>query len=178
MHMYAVSILITYILSIISYLEAKKTVLKHVPIGRQLELQSDEPWDTLLAQIVIQIDSVLHSSRIQFSDYNISFTISHTVTQPLPLNSVANYSFLVSTSNKKQVCFDYEDHLWANGRWGMGSLMALCEYTLTDTQMPTEDGKNKENKDNRNDQNDDESRPSASDLNIFVLELATLIQQP
>jgi hypothetical protein len=39
--------IIAYILSIISYSKAKKTVSKHVPIGRWLKLQSDEPWDTL-----------------------------------------------------------------------------------------------------------------------------------
>jgi hypothetical protein len=91
---------IAYILSIISHSEAKKTVSKCISIGRRLELQSDEPWDTLQAQILIQIDSALHPSKIQFSDYNISFTIARTVSQPLPLNSVSDYSFLVSQATK------------------------------------------------------------------------------
>ena len=148
---------ITYILSIISPLEAKKTVSKCIPIGRQLELQLDEPWDTLQAQILIQIDSVLHPSKIQFSDYNISFTIACTISQPLPLTSVANYSFLVSQATKgksvltvkitcEQMVGGVRDHL-----------MVLCEYMLIDTQIPTKDGKNKENEDNRNDQSDDKS---------------------
>jgi hypothetical protein len=35
--------------------------------------------------------------------------------------------------------------------------MVLCENMLTDMQMPTKDGKNKENKNDRNDQGDDKS---------------------
>src|SRR5882762_10459245 len=103
---------ITYILSIISHSEAKKTVSKCIPVGRWLELQSDEPWDTLQAQILVQIDSALHPSKIQLSDYNISFTIACTVFQPLPLNSVADRLFIFGiASNKRQVCLDCEDHL-------------------------------------------------------------------
>jgi hypothetical protein len=148
---------ITYILSIISHSEAKKTVSKHIPIGRWLELQLDEPWDTLQAQILIQIDIALHPSKIKFSDYNISFTIACTVFQPLPLNSVANYSFLVLQTTKgksvltvKITCEQMVGRVRAH-------LMVLCEYMLIDTHMPTKDGKNKENENDRNDQSDDES---------------------
>ncbi len=148
---------ITYILSIISHLEGKKTVSEHIPVGWQLELQSDKPWDTLQAQILIQIDSALHPSKIQFSDYNISFTIAHTVSQPLPMNSVANYSFLVLQATKgksvvtvKITCEQMEGGVRDHS-------MVLHEYMLTDMQMPTKNGKNKENEDNRNDRYDDES---------------------
>jgi hypothetical protein len=145
---------IAYILSIISHSEAKKTVSKRIPVGRRLELQSDEPWDTFQAQILVQIDSALHPSKIQFSDYNISFTIARTVSQPLPLNSVADYSFLVSqaTKGKSVSTVKIACEQMAGGVWVL--LMVLHEYTLTDMQMPTKGG-NKENEDDRNDQSDD-----------------------
>jgi len=148
---------ITYILSIISHSEAKKTVSKCIPVGRCLELQLDEPWDTLQVQILVQINSTLHPSEIQFSDYNISFTITCTVSQPLPLNSVADYSFLVlqATKSKSVVTVKITHEQMVGGV--RDHLMVLCEYMLTDMQIPTKDGKNKENEEDRNDQSDDES---------------------
>ena len=119
---------ITYILSIISHSEAKKTVSKCIPVGRCLELQLDEPWDTLQAQILVQINSTLHPSEIQFFDYNISFTIACTVSQPLPLNSVADYSFLVlqATKGKSVVTVKITCEQMVGGV--RDHLMVLCEY--------------------------------------------------
>src|SRR5882762_5093797 len=148
---------ITYILSIISHSEAKKTVSKCIPVGRWLELQSDEPWDTLQAQILVQIDSALHPSKIQFSDYNISFTIARTVSQPLPLNLVADYLFLVSQATKGKSGSTVKIACDQMVGWVRDYLMVLHEYMLTDMQMPTKDGKDKENEDDRNDQSDDKS---------------------
>jgi hypothetical protein len=97
---------INYILSIISSSEAKKSVSKRIPIGRILELDANEPWDTVQAQILVTIDKSLAPAMIQFQDYDVSFTIARAVTQPLPLISESNYLFLVKQSTKGKTIAD------------------------------------------------------------------------
>ena len=91
---------INYILSIVSNSGAKKNASKRVSIGRILELDASEPWDTVKAQIFMMIGKSLAPATIRFQDYDVSFTIARAVTQPLPLISESDYLFLVKQSTK------------------------------------------------------------------------------
>ena len=91
---------IPYILSITSNTEAKKSASKCVSHGRRLELLSSEPWDCMQAQLLVQMDSTLNPRSIKYSDYIISFTIACVVSQPLPLDSQSDYTFLVEQATK------------------------------------------------------------------------------
>lgn len=97
---------INYILSIISISESKKNASKRVPIGRILELLAVEPWDTLKAQLLVQIDQSLAPSTIDFHDYEVSYTIPRVLSQPLPLASESDYSFLIKHATKGKVVAD------------------------------------------------------------------------
>ena len=78
----------------------KLSKTKRVPIGRTLELESSEPYDTLKAQILVQIASALNPPKIIQEDYNISFTIARAVSVPLALQSESDYNFLVKQATK------------------------------------------------------------------------------
>ena len=97
---------INYILSIISISESKKNTSKCVPIGHILELLVDEPWDTLKAQLLVQIDKTLVPSKVDFQDYKISYTIPRILSQPLPLASESDYSFMIKHATKGKVVAD------------------------------------------------------------------------
>jgi hypothetical protein len=78
----------------------KLSKTKRVPMGRTLELESSEPYDTLKAQILVQIASALNPPKIIQEDYNISFTIARAVSIPLALQSESDYNFLVKQATK------------------------------------------------------------------------------
>jgi len=78
----------------------KLSKTKRVPIGRTLELESSEPYDTLKAQILVQIASALNPPKIIQEDYNISFTIARAVSILLALQSETDYNFLVKQATK------------------------------------------------------------------------------
>ncbi|KAJ7690877.1 hypothetical protein B0H17DRAFT_1201448 [Mycena rosella] len=58
-------------------------------------LNSDEPWDTIKAQILVKIDAVLNPATLCLDDYNITFTVPQQVSEPMQLNDETKYSYLV-----------------------------------------------------------------------------------
>jgi hypothetical protein len=45
-------------------------------------LDSDEPWDTLKAQLLVRVDSSLGPSRLDFDNYNFQYIIRKLVPKP------------------------------------------------------------------------------------------------
>jgi len=66
---------ISYIFSIFSSSEMKLVKSKCEAIGRVLKLASTEPWDTVKAQILHTLKSILSLPTINMHDYEISYTI-------------------------------------------------------------------------------------------------------
>jgi hypothetical protein len=48
----------------------------------RIELSSDEPWDTVKAQFLKEIDDALSPNQIQFDHYDVSFKIPRIVSEP------------------------------------------------------------------------------------------------
>jgi hypothetical protein len=93
---------VTYILSILSAAEARKSVIsKRVAKTAIFKLSSDEPWDTLKAQLLVKIDHALHPSLIQYDHYDIKFSIPRVFSKPgLSLDHATDYNLIVKGRNK------------------------------------------------------------------------------
>ena len=93
---------VTYIILIMSAAEAQKTViLKHVPKSAHLKLNTDEPWKTMQAQLLVKIDYTLCPSQIQYNQYDIKFYITHIILKPgLSLNSEMDYDLMIHKACK------------------------------------------------------------------------------
>jgi len=90
-------------MSILSATEARKSVIsKRITKGAVLKLDSDEPWDTVQAQLLVKIDQVLHPSLIKYEHYDVTFSIPRVYPKPgLSLNSAVDYDLIVKRHNPK-----------------------------------------------------------------------------
>jgi hypothetical protein len=87
---------LTYILSILSAEEATKAVSKRMPISMALELNDNEPWDTLKAQLLAKINAALSPHILDFVNYTVMFYISRVLPRPgMILESEDSYSALL-----------------------------------------------------------------------------------
>ena len=50
---------VTYLLNILSAIELKKPISKHIAKNMSLVLSSSEPWETMEAQLLVKIDTAL-----------------------------------------------------------------------------------------------------------------------
>ena len=91
---------ITYLLLITSASEAKKKAKNHGSISRRIELSASEPWDTVKAQFLKEIDDALSPPQIDFNHYTISFKIPRVVLEPTRLFLDGDYDFMVWESTK------------------------------------------------------------------------------
>lgn len=91
---------ITYLLLITSASKSKKKANQRESVSRRIELSSIEPWDTVKAQFLKEINDALSPSQIQFNDYDVSFKIPHIVSEPTRLVSDGDYDFLIQESTK------------------------------------------------------------------------------
>jgi hypothetical protein len=91
---------IGYVLSIYSRAQMKLAKSKREAVGRPLELESKEPWSTVIAQILVQIDDALSITNFDINDYKISYTVPRHVSQPLPLTSATSYAHLIANATK------------------------------------------------------------------------------
>jgi len=73
---------------------------KHEPIGQPLKLDSKVPLSTVSMQILVQIDNAPSMTNFDINKYNISYTVPHLVSQPLPLASSTNYAHLIANATK------------------------------------------------------------------------------
>ena len=92
---------VTYLLTIISVTEMKKSVSKRQSVSGHLKLDSDEPWDTLKAQILVKISDALRPAKIDYADYNVIFHITCLVPKPgMALNDNYDCSFMLEQALK------------------------------------------------------------------------------
>jgi hypothetical protein len=93
---------VTYIISIMSAAEAWKTVIsKRVPKSAHLKLNTDEPWETMQAQLLVKIDHALRPSQIQYDQYDIKFYITRVIPKPgLSLDSETDYDLMILKARK------------------------------------------------------------------------------
>ena len=83
------------VLSILSASEAKKSVSKREPKTHSVQFSTDEPWDTLKAQLLAKISIALNPPIIDFAQYNIMFYISRILPKPgLPLMSQEDFDIM------------------------------------------------------------------------------------
>jgi hypothetical protein len=76
--------------------EMKKVQSKRVAKSYTLQLDTGEPWDAMQAQLLSKIDNALQPRPLDFSLFDISFTIPRIVPKPgMPLETEASYSILL-----------------------------------------------------------------------------------
>ena len=95
---------VDYILSLFSAIEMKKPAAKREPKKSSLQLPTDEPWDTVKAQLLVKIDDLLKPSTLSIDDYEILFSIPRVVSKPgYPLASATDYAILLERSCKSKL---------------------------------------------------------------------------
>ena len=76
--------------------EMKKVQSKRVAKLYTLQLDTGEPWDTMQAQLLSNINNALQPRPLDFTQFDISFTIPCIVPKPgMPLETEASYSILL-----------------------------------------------------------------------------------
>ncbi|KAJ7699499.1 hypothetical protein B0H16DRAFT_1484141 [Mycena metata] len=95
---------ITYTASIYTADQMKKSKSSRVAIATDiLTLNSDEPFDTLKAQLGVKIVTALKPAKLDFDDYIISFTVPRQVSEPIGLTDDKKYKHLVDNALKVKV---------------------------------------------------------------------------
>jgi len=69
-------------LTITSAAELKKATTKGKPKTQNLRLNSNEPWNTFKAQIMVKISSSIKPNNIDLDDYTVLFFITRLVSKP------------------------------------------------------------------------------------------------
>jgi len=88
-------------LTIASAAELKKATAKRKPKTQNLRLNSDEPWDTFKAQILVKISTAIKPKNIKFDDYTLQFSITHLVPKPgMPIDLEGDYLFMIKQAVK------------------------------------------------------------------------------
>jgi hypothetical protein len=86
---------ITYVISLFSAEELAKSETKRKPRNVILTLSTDEPWDTMKAQLLVKIELVFSPQQLQFSDYEIMYYIRGVIPKPgIPLTDVEYISLI------------------------------------------------------------------------------------
>ena len=86
-----------YVTAIFSAVEMGKIISKRVPKNSSFQLQTDEPWDTLKAQLLVKITDALNPPIIDFTHYNVMIGIPRIVAKPgMPVTSEAEYTMFLN----------------------------------------------------------------------------------
>jgi hypothetical protein len=88
--------------------EAKKPASKCTPEMAEIELSSDEPWDTIKAQFLVKIDTKLSPGNLDFNDYRVMYSIPRLLSKPgMQLSTSESYESLIkrviSTPNQNPI---------------------------------------------------------------------------
>ncbi|KIM85528.1 hypothetical protein PILCRDRAFT_5225 [Piloderma croceum F 1598] len=97
---------VTHIMLVILAVEVRKTVmLKCVAKSAILKLNMDEPWKTIQAQLLVEIDHALSPSQIQYDQYDIKFYITCILLKPrLSLSCKTDYNLMILKACKLKDC--------------------------------------------------------------------------
>jgi hypothetical protein len=92
---------ITYILALFSAADMKQAVSKRRPKNGSLQLSLEKPWDTLKAQLLAKIDTLLKPKTISYEDYKVMFYIPRVVPKPgISLTTDTDYTLLLECVRK------------------------------------------------------------------------------
>ena len=76
--------------------EVNKPASKHTLKSTTLQLKSDEPWDTLEAQLLVKISALLKPKRLNYEDYQVYFNIPYFIPKPgMILSDKDDYTILL-----------------------------------------------------------------------------------
>jgi hypothetical protein len=87
---------IMYVLALFSATEMKKPATKRTAKNGSIRLNTNEPWDTVKAQLLVQISNLLKPQLLDFSQYETNFYIPRVLPKPgLPLLNDADYDYMI-----------------------------------------------------------------------------------
>ena len=87
---------VMYVLSIFFAAEMEKATMKRSSKNASLWLDTDEPWDTMKAQILVQVEQALSPQHLDFSKYEVMFYIPRVLPKPgLVLATDTDYNYMV-----------------------------------------------------------------------------------
>ena len=87
---------LTYIITMLSAMEAKKPVSKRVTKNQSFQLSTNESWDTMKAQILAQISDTLKPSFLDFANYSVNYYIPRVLPKPgLSLAIEHDYTLMI-----------------------------------------------------------------------------------
>ncbi|KAJ7757890.1 hypothetical protein B0H16DRAFT_1885383 [Mycena metata] len=90
---------ITVTIAVYSAAQMKKSrTSRGSPASEIYILNSDEPWDTLKAQVGVRICSALNPVILDFDNYNMTFTVPRRISDPVKLSSEDHYKHLLTTA--------------------------------------------------------------------------------
>jgi len=96
------SILFTYISTIFSVVDTEKAVSRQILRSLSFQLQSNKPWDTVKAQILIRISTALNLPVLDFTYYQVVLSIPCIISKPgMPFASKADYTILLQRMSGK-----------------------------------------------------------------------------
>jgi hypothetical protein len=122
---------VSYIITVFSAAEMKKAKTKCEPISASVNLNSDEPWDTLMAQVLVKISNVIKPRILNFDDYALTYQIPRVLPKPgLSLITQANFDGMMKHVNR------------------MNAVTPLVNITVVQSQVQGENTGNDKNEDN------------------------------
>ncbi|KAF8494129.1 hypothetical protein F5888DRAFT_1636218 [Russula emetica] len=87
---------ITYVVSITSVSEAKKPATKRATKHATCQVQTNKPWSTLQAQLLVKVSDALKPKTIDFANYEALFYIPRLLSKPgMVLAGDADYQILL-----------------------------------------------------------------------------------
>ncbi|KAG1765075.1 hypothetical protein EV702DRAFT_1204726 [Suillus placidus] len=122
---------VSYIITVFSAAEMKKAKTKCEPISASVNLNSDEPWDTLKAQVLVKISNVIKPRILNFNNYALTYQIPRVLPKPgLSLITQADFDGMMKRVN------------------GMNAVTPLVNITVVQGQVQKANTGNDENEDN------------------------------
>jgi hypothetical protein len=93
-----VSQVVNYAVSVFTSAEMKKGISKRVLKCSSFQLRTDEPWDTVKAQLLVKVSNAIGDDVVlDFSKYNFMVSISRVISKPgVPLISNDDYNLLLT----------------------------------------------------------------------------------
>jgi hypothetical protein len=93
-----VSQVVNYAVSVLTSAEMKKGVSKRVPKCSSFQLRTDEPWDTVKAQLLVKVSNAIGDGvLLDVSKFNFMVSISRVISKPgVPLISDNDYDLFLT----------------------------------------------------------------------------------
>lgn len=97
-----VSVKLMYNISLFPASEGKKDLKKCVGTNMYLKLDSDEPFDTWKAQLLVKIEKTFNPPRLDFDAYTITFSVPRIQPSAIALTSTEDYDLMLKRTQKNR----------------------------------------------------------------------------